>query len=205
MQPGISRKALLSHIAKICATSVADDRCTGDEAICKCHLSIVTQHQVQACFELSEDTSQTHEAAQAALEATKHEKLSATADPAPAHVQVICFRLLGCVSMRSCGFEPEVPLLRDARPLQPLECSHLHHRRTSGLGWRQQQHRRSCRTSSCAGGDSTDGLQTSEGWIAAHRQRKDWTIGPRLELSREAAVQMQLQVRYIQRATFVSL
>ena len=178
---------------------MAEDRCTGNETICKCHSSIVTQHQGRACLELSDDTPQTHEAAQAALEATKHEGFPATADPAPAHVQVICFRLLGCVSMRSCGFEPEVPLLRDAGPLQPLGCSHLCYRRAPGLRWRQQQHRRSCRTSSCAGADSPDGLQTSEGWIAARRQRKDWTLGPQLELSREAAVQMQLQVRYIQR------
>lgn len=96
--------------------------------------------------------------------------------------------------MRTCGVEFEILLRCNALPLQMHRCSHRFHRHTSGQRCRHLQQRRSCRTSSCAGGGSTDGLHTSEGWIAARRQRKDWTLGPRLELSREEAVQMQLKV-----------
>lgn len=43
------------------------------------------------------------------------------------------------------------------------------------------------------GDEGADGIRTSEGWVAARRQRKDWTIGPRIDLSHEDAVRMQLQ------------
>jgi hypothetical protein len=99
--------------------------------------------------------------------------------------------------MRSCWFGHESPFLRSARPLQTHRCSHLFNRRSPGLWCRHLQQRRGRRTRNCADGGSPDGLHTSEGWIAARRQRKDWTLGPRLELSREAAVLMQLQVRYV--------
>ena len=66
------------------------------------------------------------------------------------------------------------------RPARPLFRRSVRLRRRRGTG--------------CIDACSEDGLQTDEGWFAAHKKRKDWTIGPDLGLTREQAVEMQLQV-----------
>lgn len=76
---------------------------------------------------------------------------------------------------------------------QPVPCLQrsLHCRRRARF--EVQSH--TCRASGERVPDAEpEGIQTEEGWIGARRRRKDWSIGPSLDLSAEDAVFMQLQV-----------